>query len=82
MALAEAAAALRFVTHFADARSAWRFHGLHFGGTAMNAGMPTRTDRAERVLGTMLVIVLLAAVAWALTDHGTAPGIDLHALLG
>jgi hypothetical protein len=48
----------------------------------MNAGMPTRTDRAERILGTMLAIVLLAGVAWALTGHGTALGIDLHALLG
>jgi hypothetical protein len=44
--------------------------------------MPTRTDRAERILGTMLAIVLLAGVAWALTGRGTAPGIDLHALLG
>ena len=48
----------------------------------MNAGMPTRTDRTERILGTALAIVLLAAVVWALTSHGTAPGIDLHALLG
>ena len=82
MALAEAAATLRFVTGFADARRVRRFHGLHFGGNAMNAGMPTRTDRAERILGTMLAIVLLAGVAWALTGHGTASGIDLHALLG
>jgi hypothetical protein len=25
---------------------------------------------------------LLAGVVWALIGHGTAPGIDLHALLG
>jgi hypothetical protein len=48
----------------------------------MNAGMPTRSDRAERVLRTLLTIALLAGVAWALTGHGTAPGIDFHALLG
>ena len=82
MALVGAAVVLRFVTHFADARAGWRFHGLHLGGAAMNAGMPTRTDRTERILGTLLAIVLLVAVAWALTNHGTAPGIDLHALLG
>jgi hypothetical protein len=82
MALGKAAAALRFVTRFADTRRARGFHGLHFGGNAMNAGMPTRTDRAERILGTMLAIVLLAGVAWALTGHGTASGIHLHALLG
>jgi hypothetical protein len=44
--------------------------------------MPTRPDRAERIVGGMLAIVLLVAVVWALTGHGTAPGIDLHALLG
>jgi hypothetical protein len=56
--------------------------GLHNGGTVMNAGMPTRPDRAERIVGGMLAIVLLVAVVWALTGHGTAPGIDFHALLG
>jgi len=56
--------------------------GAHNGGTVMTAGMPTRPDRAERIVGGMLAIVLLAGVVWALTGHGTAPGIDLHALLG
>ena len=56
--------------------------GVHNGGFVMNAGMPTRPDRAERIVGGMLAIVLLAGVVWALSGHGTAPGIDLHALLG
>ena len=56
--------------------------GVHNGGFVMNAGMPTRPDRAERIVGGMLAIVLLAGVVWALIGHGTAPGIDLHALLG
>ena len=72
----------RFVTDFADAGASRRFHGAHYGGTVMNAGMPTRPDRAERIVGGMLTIVLLAGVVWALIGHGAAPGIDLHALLG
>ena len=48
----------------------------------MNAGMPTRPDRAERIVGGMLAIVLLAGVVWALIGHGPVPGIDLHAMLG
>jgi hypothetical protein len=48
----------------------------------MNAGMPTRPDRAERIVGGMLAIVLLAGVVWALIGHGTATGIDIHAILG
>jgi hypothetical protein len=82
MAIAGAEAASRFVTRFADARPRAAFSWPALRGTAMNAGMPTRTDRTERILGTTLAIVLLAAVVWALTRHGTAPGIDLHALLG
>ena len=56
--------------------------GVHNGGFVMNAGMPTRPDRAERIVGGMLAIVLLAGVVWALIGHGAAPGIDLRALLG
>ena len=48
----------------------------------MNAGMPTRPDRAERIVGGMLAVALLAGVVWALVGHGSTPGIDLRGLLG
>ena len=56
--------------------------GLRKGGTVMNAGMPTRPDRAERIVRGMLAVALLAGVVWALSGHGGTPGIDLHGLLG
>lgn len=38
----------------------------------MTAGRPTRSrDRLERIARSMLGIVLLAAVAWALTGNNT-----------
>ena len=48
----------------------------------MNAGMPTRSDRSERIVRAMLGIALLLGVAWALAGRGGVAGIDLHALLG
>jgi hypothetical protein len=39
----------------------------------MTAGRPVRSrDRLERIARTMLGVVLLAAVAWALTGNNTA----------
>ena len=43
----------------------------------MNAGKPVRFDRYERLLRGLLGLVLLAGVAWALTDGGTSPALDL-----
>ena len=48
----------------------------------MNAGMPARPDRAERIVRGMLQIALLAGVVWALRGHGASQGIDFRALLG
>lgn len=36
----------------------------------MNAGMPTRPDRYERLISGMLALVLIAGVAWALAQGG------------
>lgn len=47
----------------------------------MNAGMPTRIERSERIVRAMLGIALLLGVAWALAGPGGLPGLDLHALL-
>ncbi|MFD0738745.1 hypothetical protein ACFQZQ_05570 [Lysobacter koreensis] len=43
----------------------------------MNAGKPARLDRAERVVRSMLAVVLIAAVVWALADGGAGPSLDL-----
>ncbi len=48
----------------------------------MGAGIPSRSDRFERVARGMLAIALLAGVAWALAQGGIAPGSGLGSLLG
>jgi hypothetical protein len=47
----------------------------------MNADKPTRPDRVENMLRSMLAFALLAAVVWALTSGGG--GFDyFHSLPG
>lgn len=47
----------------------------------MNAGMPTRSDRIERVARAMLALALLAGVIWALAGAGAVPTLSFHDLL-
>lgn len=48
----------------------------------MNAGVPNRPDRFERVIRGMLALALLAGVVWALNSGGAAPEFSLDTLLG
>ena len=48
----------------------------------MNAGKPTRFDRSERIVRSMLALALIAAVAWAITDGGAMPAFNFSVLRG
>jgi len=43
----------------------------------MNAGMPSRPARGERVVSGMLALALLGGVLWALARNGGIPGLSL-----
>ena len=61
-----------------DFRSGVAFHDPR-KGVSMNARMPSRPDRLERVFRSMLGLALIAGVVWALA-HGT-PGAGPGGLL-